>query len=247
LADDGIGVMKENTTTLNAEIENNVPVNSVAPVVSGTPALGQTLSCSSGSWTGVTPLTYTYQWLRNGSAIAGATGSSYAVQTADQGQGLSCGVTATNSDGHASATSNTLGVAPAPVVPPAVISTPPLKPQIAVSTSKIVVSGSSAHVSVSCKTAPCSGTVKVTEQIVTKHRKGNKTVSRKETVVLANGSFSLAAGHNGTFVIHLTKTGRSMLAHAKHHRLSAALVVSVGGGQSAKETVEISVAATKGK
>lgn len=248
VVDNGVKVTpSEITEGVNLALVPRVPNNGSSPVASGTPAVGQALSCSSGSWTGEAPLVYTYQWLRNGSAIAGATGSTYAVQTADEGQGLSCGVTATNSDGHASATSNTLSVPAAPVIPPAVISTPPLKPQIAVSMSKIFVSGSSTHVSVSCKTAPCSGTIKVIEQIIVKHREGKKTVSRKETVILADGSFSLAAGHGGTFAIHLTKTGRSMLARAKHHRLSALLVVSVSGGQSIKETVEVSVAVAKGK
>jgi hypothetical protein len=94
------------------------PTNTSAPGLSGTPTVGQTLTCSKGTWTGIATLTYAYKWLRDGGAIAGPTGGTYAVQAADQAHGLSCEVTATNPKGHAAATSNTLKVAPAVVAPP---------------------------------------------------------------------------------------------------------------------------------
>ena len=86
------------------------PANTSAPVASGTPAPGQALSCSNGSWTGYPPPTFTYQWLRDGTPIAGASTGAYEVQAADQGYGLACQVTASNSAGSESATSNTLQV-----------------------------------------------------------------------------------------------------------------------------------------
>lgn len=89
------------------------PVNTSPPVASGTPAPGQTLSCSNGSWTGYPPPTFTYQWLRDGTPIDGASTGAYEVQAADQDHGLACQVTASNSAGSESATSNTLQVPPA--------------------------------------------------------------------------------------------------------------------------------------
>jgi hypothetical protein len=89
------------------------PVNSSVPLASGTPTPGQTLSCSNGSWTGDPPPSFTYQWLRDGEPIGGASASVYEVQTADQGHGLACQVTAGNSAGSESATSNILQVPPA--------------------------------------------------------------------------------------------------------------------------------------
>ncbi len=89
------------------------PVNTSLPVASGASVSGQTLSCSNGSWTGYPPPTFTYQWLRDGAPIGGASTSAYVVQAADQGHGLSCQVTASNSAGSESATSNTLQVPPA--------------------------------------------------------------------------------------------------------------------------------------
>jgi hypothetical protein len=92
------------------------PVNISPPVVSGTPAPGQTLSCLNGSWTGYPPPTFTYQWLRDGTPIGGASTSAYVVQATDQSHGLTCQVTATNSAGSESATSNTLQVPSAQVL-----------------------------------------------------------------------------------------------------------------------------------
>ncbi len=90
------------------------PVNTSSPVASGTPGPGQTpLSCSTGSWTGYPPPAFTYQWLRDGEPIGGASTSAYTVHAADEGHGLACQVTAANSAGSASATSNTLQVPPA--------------------------------------------------------------------------------------------------------------------------------------
>ena len=46
------------------------PVNTSAPTVTGTPVVGQTLSCSQGGWAN-NPDGYTYTWFRDGSPIAG--------------------------------------------------------------------------------------------------------------------------------------------------------------------------------
>jgi hypothetical protein len=84
----------------------NAPVNTVAPAITGTAQEGQTLTCSTGTWTG-TP-TYTYQWKRNGSNIGSATNSTYTLVTADVSQSIKCTVTATNALGSSNADSNTV-------------------------------------------------------------------------------------------------------------------------------------------
>lgn len=86
------------------------PVNLTAPVVSGTGVVGQTLTTTNGTWSGTLPFTYTYQWQRNGSPISGATSSTYVLVSADAGANVSCVVTATNSKGSASASSNSIAV-----------------------------------------------------------------------------------------------------------------------------------------
>ena len=87
------------------------PVNTSPPIISGTPQDGQTLTASTGSWSGTQPITYGYQWQRcdsggaNCVAIAGATGPTYLATSVDVGRTLRVVVTATNSAGSAGATS----------------------------------------------------------------------------------------------------------------------------------------------
>ena len=81
------------------------------PTISGTAQQGQTLSASSGSWSGTTPLSYAYQWQRcdSGGAscapVPGATGSSFLLGSADVGSSMRVSVTASNSAGSATASS----------------------------------------------------------------------------------------------------------------------------------------------
>lgn len=90
----------------------SLPVNTVAPVVSGTATVGSTLSTTDGTWTGAPAPTFTYQWQRGVSNISGATSSTYVVQAADALSTLRCVVTATNPLGSASANSNNTAVVP---------------------------------------------------------------------------------------------------------------------------------------
>ena len=117
-----VTVQQGNTTSaIDATLVRKEPVDTAAPAVLGTPAVGQTLTCSTGAWTGEPTPTYTYAWLRNGSVIAGVSAGTYDVQSADQGTGLSCQVTATNENGGNNAVSNTLSLPPAPPPPRAPI------------------------------------------------------------------------------------------------------------------------------
>lgn len=86
------------------------PVNTARPVVSGTYVVGQTLSTTNGTWTGIPTPTYSYQWYRGATLISGATSSTYTLASADAGNtsNIKCTVTATNSAGSASADSNTV-------------------------------------------------------------------------------------------------------------------------------------------
>lgn len=85
------------------------PSNISAPIASGTAQDGQVLTTTNGVWAGSTPITYTYQWRRNGSNIASATASTYTLVAADVGTNVDCMVTATNAYGNASMDSNDIG------------------------------------------------------------------------------------------------------------------------------------------
>jgi hypothetical protein len=89
------------------------PANTVAPVASGTPEVGETLTTTNGTWTNAP--TFTYLWRRGGTPIVGgATAQAYVLVAADLGAMITCAVTGTNSGGNAQAISNAIG----PIVEP---------------------------------------------------------------------------------------------------------------------------------
>jgi hypothetical protein len=93
-----------------------LPANTVLPSIAGSAVQGQTLTASPGSWTGDTPISFAYQWLRcnaGGSScnpIGGETGIHRIVDSGDVGSTLRIKVTATNVSGATSAQSNATAV-----------------------------------------------------------------------------------------------------------------------------------------
>jgi hypothetical protein len=104
------------TTPVTGLIEGILPANTVLPAISGLLKVGQLLGASTGTWSGTTPITYTYQWelcnLGGGgcSNIAKATSSSFLLSLLDLGLPLRVAVTASNVAGSTSATSNATGL-----------------------------------------------------------------------------------------------------------------------------------------
>ena len=102
------------------------PVNTVAPVVSGTATVGQTLTTTNGTWTGAPAPTFTYQWQRSAVNISGATSSTYVLVAADYANTIRCVVKATNAvapsgvTANSNSTASVAGLAPANTVAPVV-------------------------------------------------------------------------------------------------------------------------------
>jgi sugar lactone lactonase YvrE len=97
------------------------PSDSSLPAISGTAMDGQTLTASTGTWTGGEPFTYTYQWQSCDSSggscadISGATSATYMLGHGDFGTTLRVIVTAENAAGSESSRSEaTAVIAPAP-------------------------------------------------------------------------------------------------------------------------------------
>jgi WD40 repeat protein len=86
------------------------PVIKEMPHISGTPQVDSALTCTSGFWNGGQVQTYTYQWLRDGTALPAATANSYTAIDADGGHALSCRVSATNVAGAASVDTSTVSI-----------------------------------------------------------------------------------------------------------------------------------------
>lgn len=90
-----------------------------APEVSGTKAIGSQLSCTQGGWATdnpgaklyQAPRSFSYQWQRNDTSVAGATNASFVP---DQGGSYACVVTATNYSGSTTQTTAAVAIADAP-------------------------------------------------------------------------------------------------------------------------------------
>jgi hypothetical protein len=119
------GTTSTSATTTTSSVP---PSNTAPPTISGTPQQGQTLTAAPGSWSGTTPLSYTYQWRRcdtvgaSCAAISGATNTSYLLTSADVSFTIRVSVTARNSVGSATASSAATAVVASP---PAPSGTPP--------------------------------------------------------------------------------------------------------------------------
>ncbi len=113
------------------------PRNTKEPTISGNPQQGQTLTASPGTWSGASPITFAYQWVRCGldggrsdgsgcATTAGATTSKYVLSSADVNRRIRVKVTARNSRGSATAASNPTAEVQAggPALPPGAIKLP---------------------------------------------------------------------------------------------------------------------------
>ena len=86
------GYLPGTSTSIAMTVTPGVPLVATSPpVLSGTFRYGQTVATTAGTWPG-TPR-FSYQWLRDGRAITGATRSTYRIVGADVGHRLSSRVT----------------------------------------------------------------------------------------------------------------------------------------------------------
>ena len=80
-----------------------------APGISGTVAVGKTVTVVPATWTGGTTVTAAYQWLLDGKAVGGATSTTYTIPASAAGHTLSVQETAT-ATGYATGTVTSAGV-----------------------------------------------------------------------------------------------------------------------------------------
>lgn len=106
-------------------------VSPVTPTVSGTAQPGSSLTAVPGSWTPTT-VTFSYQWLRDGVPITGATASTYLVSTADVDHSVSVSVTGSRTAPVDSQTRVSSAVAVTAVPVPPVVQQPEPTPPVAV-------------------------------------------------------------------------------------------------------------------
>ncbi|KQW47873.1 hypothetical protein ASC77_15765 [Nocardioides sp. Root1257] len=99
-----------------AVLLNGPVVSASAPTVSGTLAVGSTLTADAGAWS-PTPDSFTYQWLRDGVPISGSTQATYTATTADAGHLVSVAVTPVKDGFSSTSTTSAAVLIPVPVDP----------------------------------------------------------------------------------------------------------------------------------
>jgi hypothetical protein len=198
--EDGSTVAASNpTAVVQPRSTSGVPVNTSRPTISGTPAPGNRLQASRGSWSGDQPMTFGFRWIRCNAQgndcgdISGATENEYVVQTGDLGRTLRVRVTARNDAGTRSATSAQTAVVAQQPEPP---------PGDSVAVESLRAAGDRLFVAqvqfspnpVTSRTAPITARVRVTDQRGRPVR--NAMVFMRATPRVVQGQ-TLATGNDG--------------------------------------------------
>lgn len=219
---------------LSTNVVPPIPVNQTAPAISGTPVVGNTLSCSNGTWTN-SPTAFVHQWLRNGNPIPGAAAATYPVVEADVGQQVACRVTASNAGGNSQArTSNA-------VVPSA--ATPVLSVTVPKQTLNSVLSKGLKF------NAACANACRVSAQVTgpvppRKKRRSTKKSSGRaaRTAIVGRTTSSLNAGTSQKLTVKISRAGRSALRQKSKATLKLSVTATdPSGSPSTTRTTSVSV------
>ena len=166
----------------------------IAPQITGTPTYGSTLTATTGSWN-TTGLTFTYQWLRDGTAVSGRTGTTYALVKADLNHRISVRVTASKT-GKTSASSTSAETAK--------ITKAKAKVSVGLSSTSVKKGKSvTVRIAVSSATSSPSGSVRIYLD--------GKRVSTK-TLKSGKASTSVTLTKKGKHSISVTYLGSSITA-----------------------------------
>jgi hypothetical protein len=198
--------------------------------------VGKALSTSTGSWSGTSPIRYTYQWQRctsSCSAITGATGSSFTLADGDLGANIAVLVTAAN--GNGSATAESAEVGPVAVSGPssagvkvalsAAISCPPGRRPIA----KLLQAGG-----IKCSfTAPSDGLLVLSWYSLPNGARLSSIERDPKPLLVATASVRFVTAGTKNFEVKLTSAGKKLLEHAKRSlRLTAVASFTPTGGRA---------------
>jgi hypothetical protein len=199
------GLPRPSTCDIGA-FQHQPPIATVAPKITGAPGAVQKLSCSEGKWTG-DALKFSYQWLRDGSAIAGARQTHYVVNTGDVGHRIVCRVTAAHygSASRKSAVDRIAGY---------------------VSVKTLTGTTGGAFAALLCHGARgqrCTGRLELTTVEVVQGGKVIGVVSSKHrTAIVGSTGYSVAAGGSASVLIPLNPTGKALLK--KFHNLRLGVI-----------------------
>ena len=204
------------------------PVGTSPPTISGLATQNQTLTEGHGAWSN-SPASYGYQWQRCNAAgsgcvaIAGATGQTYPLTSADVAHTIRVQETASNhAGGSAPATSAaTAVVQPVPTGGGAGGGTSAVGGSGTMTVGTVKASGTTASVVIGCEGATGVGCVAKLSLTVTETVRGGKMIAvsaaengrtQKKVVVLGNTTVTLAANQRRTVRVSLNATGKRLLS-----------------------------------
>ena len=87
-----------------------LPANTAAPTIAGTSAVGATLTCTPGAWTGLPTPVVSHHWQADSIDIVGATALTYLVTIENAGQHITCVERASNIAGSITQASNSIRI-----------------------------------------------------------------------------------------------------------------------------------------
>ncbi|HEY1688246.1 MAG TPA: hypothetical protein VGF95_05215 [Solirubrobacteraceae bacterium] len=204
------------------EISPSLP--DFSPTLSGTPAVGQTLTCEPDLATGTTA-TIAYQWTANTKAVAGATNPKLKVKGKFEGDHVQCSVTATNAAGSVTKTTSYVSI-PREVGPTAVGETKVSKASVG--------KGGVVSFTVECSPRAVGSCTIEAKLSVFERLRGTKVVAvsarrpahartaktkttHERTLTATIGSLKLqvAPGHDRKFNVPLNTAGKKLLGQRK--------------------------------
>ena len=127
---DGSATVASNATARIPTADAGRPTNVQAPTLSGTFAQAQTIRVSPGSWNGLQPITFTFEWLRCDTAgnncvvQPGFNDDAYVLREGDVGKTIRARVVARNARGQASRLTAASAAVQGPQGPSGVITLP---------------------------------------------------------------------------------------------------------------------------
>lgn len=132
-------------------------------------------------------------------------------------------------------------IAVAPAASPAKIETPlpqssPRGASIAIISSQLAKHRSVAKVKLACTGERCAGKLTLSTVLEVRVRRHHKTLLKKESLRLAQTSYSLAAGSSRTLTLRLSKRGKRLLTVRRRLPLLVRVQASLAGGNAAVES-----------
>jgi hypothetical protein len=169
-----------------------------SPSIGGTPAAGETLTCATGVTVPASD-SVSYTWIRDTTAISGATGGTYLVTAADETHHLYCTVTISGDGGSASASSAYVAI--------------PSETLGTVDETSVGNASSGQHsVSTTVKCSPqADKRCTITLSLSTKEANGS---GHHGVVSLGSTTIHIAPGASAKVTVNLNAAGRALLARS---------------------------------